>query len=237
MTSVGRFSTFPILITALVYLGRFHPTNQFFFSLAGLFLVALASNATPFFGASYTLIATIELISFGFSVEAFVLVVGMTAAGAAAGKLVIYAGAKGFQRQLSRNNNVKILSQWLQHRWFLWAVFVAAVVPLLPLDDYLYIGAGASKTRLLPMVSVTVAAKLVKSSVEIGLEFFGIVNITRFARHYLGISSFEFSVLLTIAFIIVGVFLFSYDWGHYLLRASNSPAATEGTSQSGVQPS
>jgi len=237
MTSVGRFSTFPILITTLVYLGRFHPTNAFFFSLAGLFFVSLASNATPFFGASYTLIATVELISFGFSVEAFVFVVGITAAGAAIGKLVIYGGAKGFRRQLSRNNNVKLLSEWVQHRRFLWAVFLAAVVPLLPLDDYIYIGAGATRAKLLPMVSVTVAAKLVKSSVEIGLELFGIINITRFARTYLGISSFEFSVLLTVAFIILGVFLFSYDWGHFLVRSSNPLTTNEGTIQNGVQPS
>lgn len=236
MTSVGRLGTYPILITTLVYLGRFHPTNAFFFSLAGLFLVSLASNATPFFGASYTLVATIELISFGFSVEAFVFVVGLTAAGAAIGKLVIYGGAKGFQRQLSRNKNVRLLSQWLQHRRFLWAVFVAAVVPLLPLDDYIYIGAAAAKAKLAPMVSVTVAAKLVKSSLEIGLEFFGIVNVTRFARHYLGISSFEFSVLLTIAFVILGVFLFSYDWGSLLGGSSAPLTTTEGSSQNGVQP-
>ena len=36
-----------------------HP-NPFFFSLAGLFVVALVSNATPFFGASYALIAITE---------------------------------------------------------------------------------------------------------------------------------------------------------------------------------
>ena len=131
-------------------------------------MVSLVSNATPFFGASYTLIATTELIAFGFSVDAFVLVVFVTAAGAAIGKLVIYGTAKGFKGRLSRNKNVRLLERWLQDRRFLIAVFVAAVVPLLPLDDYIYIGAGAAKTRLAPMFSVTIAAKLIKSAFEIG---------------------------------------------------------------------
>jgi hypothetical protein len=187
-----------------------------FFSLAGLFVVALVSNATPFFGASYNLIATAELISFGFSVEAFALVAGITAVGAAVGKLVIYVGAKGFKRTLSRNRNVQLLARWLQNRRFLVAVFLTAVIPLLPLDDYIYIGAAVSKARLLPMVTVTVAAKLVKSVLEIGLEFFGILNLTLLTRHLVGLSSFDISIIASIAFVVLGVLLFKYDWGRFL---------------------
>lgn len=199
-----------------------HPFNPFFFSLAGLFVVSLVSNATPFFGASYTLIATAELITFGFSVEAFVLVVGITALGAAIGKLVIYLGASGFTRQLSRNKNVQLLRRWLQHRRFLLAVFVAAVIPVLPLDDYIYIGAGATRSRFIPIGSVTIAAKLVKSAFEIALESFGIIHITSFARRFFGFSSLEFSAILTIAFIVLGTFLFKYDWGRFLGDSSGS---------------
>ena len=43
--------------------GLVHPLNLFLFSLAGLFVISLVSNATPFFGASYTLVATAELIA------------------------------------------------------------------------------------------------------------------------------------------------------------------------------
>jgi hypothetical protein len=195
---------------------HFHLLSPFFFSLVGLFIVSLISNATPFFGASYTLVATTELIVFGFSIDAFILVVIVTAAGAAIGKLVIYGMAAGFSRRLSRNRNVQLLSRWLQNRQFLLAVFVTAVVPLLPLDDYIYIGAGAAKTKLLPMLSVTVAAKLIKSTFEIGLEFLGILKIRSFALYFLRLSNLQFSILLTIALVILGVVLFKYDWGRFL---------------------
>jgi hypothetical protein len=210
---------------ALALPTTFHPSSHFFFSLAGLFIVSLVSNATPFFGASYTLIATTELISFGFSIEAFVLVVGITAVGAALGKIVIYGSAKGFKRQLSGNKNVQLLEQWMQHRRFLIALFITAVVPLLPLDDYVFIGAGASKGKLTKMTSVTVAAKLVKSAVEIGLEYGGILRIATFTRHYLGLSSLQLSLLLSIVFIILGIFLFKYDWGRFFSR--KQPAVTQ----------
>ncbi|MGP8124358.1 MAG: VTT domain-containing protein [Nitrososphaerales archaeon] len=170
----------------------------------------------PFFGAAYTLVATTELVSFGFSIDAFILVVCITAAGAAIGKLVIYCGVKGFKRQLARNKNVQLFSRWLQDRRFLVAVFVTAVIPMLPLDDYIYIGAGAAKVRLTPMLSITIAAKLVKSAFEIGLEYLGILGTAIFEKHFLGLSHFDFSILLMIVMMIIGVFLFKYDWGRFL---------------------
>jgi hypothetical protein len=196
-----------------------HSLNPFFFSLLGLFVISLVSNATPFFGASYTLIATTELIVFGFSVDAFILVVLITAAGAVIGKLVIYGGAEMFKGRLSKNKNVQLLAEWLKDRRFLVAVFVTAVIPFLPLDDYIYIGAGAAKTRLAPMLSVTVAAKIVKSTFEIGLEFLGILKVTDFTTRVLRISPFEFSILLTVVFIFLGIFIFRFDWGRFLGKA------------------
>lgn len=210
-----------------------HAPGPFFYSLAGLFVVSLVSNATPFFGASYTLIATTELISFGFSTEAFVLVVVITATGAAIGKLIIYGGAKGFQKPLSHNKNVQLLGKWLQDTRFLLAVFIAAVIPVLPLDDYIYIGAGAAKSRLAPMFAVTIGAKLVKSALEIGLEFLGIYRITSITTRYLGLSRIEFSILLTIVFIVLGIFLFKYDWSRFLgdplsrLKSGETPPASQ----------
>jgi len=208
----------PDLLTsvALSFSGHLHYSTPFLFSLAGLFVVSLVSNATPFFGAAYTLIATAELISFGFSIEGFILVVGITAVGAAIGKLIIYGGAKGFKGQLAHNKNVQLFSPWLQGRWFLAAVFVAAVIPMLPLDDFIYIGAGAAKVKLAPMLSVTIAAKLVKSAFEIGLEYLGILGTANLASHFLGLSRFEFSILLMIVMMIIGVFLFKYDWGRFV---------------------
>jgi hypothetical protein len=214
---------------ALAAHGFIHST-PFLFSLAGLFIVSLVANATPFLGASYTLIATTELIAFGFSVEAFALVVLVTAAGAAIGKLVIYVAAEGFKGPLSRNKNVQLLARWLQDRRFLVAVFVTAVIPLLPLDDYLYIGAGAAKTRLAPMFSVTVAAKLVKSTFEIGLEFLGVLKVTDLTTRFLGLSRLDISIILTVAFLVLGVFLFKYDWEKVLpasLRGTPVPAPAQ----------
>lgn len=196
-----------------------HPPSPFMLSLVGLFVISLVSNATPFFGASYTLVATAELIAFGFSVDAFILVVLITAAGAVTGKLVIYGGGRAFKGSLSKNRNVQLLARWLQDRRFLVAVFISAVIPFFPLDDYIYIGAGAARTKLTPMLSVTVAAKLVKSAFEIELEFLGILRIASFTRHVLRISSLEFSLLLTAAFIVLGIFLFKFDWGRVLGEA------------------
>jgi hypothetical protein len=217
--SVGGFYSATIVFLGIISVshGGFH-INPFFFSLAGLFVVSLVSNATPFFGASYTLIATSELIAFGFSPEAFLLVIATTAAGAAIGKLFIYGGAKGFKGSLQNNKNVKLLGQWVQKRSFLIAVFLTAVMPLLPLDDYLFIGAGAAGTRLIPMFSVTIVAKIVKSTFEIGLEFLGILRIFSLHPRLFGLSSLEFSVLLSIVFIILGIFLFKFDWGKFLQR-------------------
>jgi hypothetical protein len=206
-----------------------HLSTPFLFSLAGLFVVSLVSNATPFFGAAYTLIATAELISFGFSIEGFILVVGITAAGAAIGKLVIYGGAKGFKRQLARNKNVQLFSPWLRDRRFLAAVFVTAVIPMLPLDDFIYIGAGAARVKLAPILSVTVAAKLVKSTFEIGLEYLGVLGTATFARHFLGLSRLEFSILLMILMMIIGVFLFKYNWARFL-GGSSANGVTHGES-------
>jgi len=198
------------------------------FSLAGLFVISLVSNATPFFGASYTVIATTELIAFGYSVEGFILVVLITAAGAAIGKLIIYGGVGMFKEKLSGNRNAQLLARWLQDRKFLVAVFVTGVIPLLPLDDYIYIGAGAARTRLTPMLSVTLAAKLVKSAVEIELELLGILRIASFTRNVLRISLFEFSILLTVVFIVIGILLFKYDWGVFLGEAhERKPDLTE----------
>jgi hypothetical protein len=187
-------------------------SRPFFFSLAGLFVLSLISNATPFFGASYTLIATAELIVFGFTPEGFLLIILITALGAAIGKLIIYGGAEGFSGRLKDNKNVKLLGDWLQHRNFLVVVFIAAVIPLLPFDDYLYIGAGAEKVRLLPMFSVTIIAKIVKSAVEIELELLGILRFTKLIHNFIGLTPLEFSILLSILFIVLGIFFFKFDW-------------------------
>ena len=122
----------------------------FFYAIIPLFLLSFISNATPFLGASYTFLATTELVANGVTLDSFGLVVFVTALGATSGKIVIYAGAKGFQRNLQKNKNVKLLGRWLGKSSFYLALFVSALIPVLPLDDYVYLGAGREQRQSAP---------------------------------------------------------------------------------------
>jgi hypothetical protein len=186
------------------------------FVLVLLFLFSLISNATPFFGASYTFIATAELVAIGFNLESFAIVVLVTALGATLAKIVIYAGARGLSRKLQNNKNVKLLGRWIRRRGFYIALFVTALIPILPLDDYVYIGAGANRAKLAPMLGVTLLAKLSKSAIEILLEFSGIVGIVFYTNRYLGLSRLDLSIALSGVFIVLGVAIYKLDWEKWI---------------------
>jgi len=172
--------------------------------------VSLGSNATPFFGASYTLIATTALLADGFSVGNFVLIVFVTAAGASLGKLVLYAGGKSFRGRLAQNKTVLVLGRMLERKTGLAVVFATALIPGLPLDDYLYVGAGASSSRLTGMFIVTFAAKVLKSFLEIGIEYAGLGRLYT-ATGLTGLSRLETSILLSVVFLILGVAFYKVD--------------------------
>jgi len=180
------------------------------FSILILFLVSLGSNATPFFGASYTLIATTALLADGFSVGNFVLIVFVTAAGASLGKLVLYGGGKSFRGRLEHNKTVLILGRMLERKTGLAVVFATALIPGLPLDDYVYVGAGASSSRLTGMFIVTFLAKTLKSFLEIGIEYAGLGRLYT-AAGLTGLSRIETSILLSLVFLIVGVVFYKVD--------------------------
>jgi len=180
------------------------------FSILILFLVSLGSNATPFFGASYTLIATTALLADGFSVGNFVLIVFVTAIGASLGKLVLYVGGKRFRGRLERNRTVMVLGRMLERKSGLAVVFVTALIPGLPLDDYVYVGAGASSSRLTGMFIVTFLAKVLKGFLEIGLEYAGLGRLYR-ATGLTGLSRLETSILLSVVFLIVGIVFYKVD--------------------------
>lgn len=186
--------------------------ESFLVALALLFVVSLVSNATPFFGASYTFIATTELIAIGFNFDSFALIVFVTALGATIGKIFIYAGARGLRQRLQGNKNVKLLGRWLGKSGFYVALFVTALIPVLPLDDYVYLGAGANKARLGPMLGVTFLAKLSKSAFEILLEFSGILGFAFYTHRYLGLSRLDLSIVVSIAFIVLGIVIYKLDW-------------------------
>lgn len=177
-----------------------------------IFLISLVANATAFFGASYTLIATAYLATTGVSVGSFVTIVFVTALGATLGKLVIYYTAVGLKGSLQKNRNVKLLGTWLGRSGFYVGLFVTALLPVLPLDDYVYIGAGANRGKLAPMLGVTFLAKLAKSSFEIFLELSGILEISKLTNRFLGLSRFEISVVASVAFVVIGIAIYKVDW-------------------------
>lgn len=207
------------------------------FSLLWLTGISFASNALPFFGVSYTLLATSELMALGFSVENFLLIVTVTAIGATLAKIILYSGALGLRKQLIKNKNMSLLGLWLQRRSFYLALFLTAIVPALPLDDYIYIGAGANKAKLAPMIGVTLVAKIAKSLAEIYVEFTGILGISEILK----VSGLEFSLFLSALFIVLGVVLYKLDWESLLKKAgvirSNKEVEDEKKNGEGMLPS
>ena len=184
-----------------------------------LFLLSFVSNATAFFGASYTLIATAELEATGVNLQSFLLVVFVTALGATIGKIVIYLTALGLHNSLQRNKNVRLLGTWLGKSGFYLGLFVTALLPALPLDDYVYIGAGANRGRLAPMLGVTFIAKLVKSAFEILLELSGILEVSRLTHRLLGLSQLQLSIVASAAFVVLGIAIYKVDWEPIVDRA------------------
>ena len=192
-------------------------------SILFLFVIAFISNATPFFGAPYTLLATTVLFAYGFTINAFVLVVLVTAIGASLAKLVLYYGGKSAKGQLRKNRNVNLLERWLRHRSFLAVVFVTAVIPGLPLDDYVYIVAGANSAKLVRLFTVTFLAKLVKGFIEIGLEYASFGQIFP-ETGLLGLSRLVTSILLSVVFLLFGIVFFKLDMEKLFSRLKHQPA-------------
>jgi len=193
--------------------------------LAVVFAVSFLSNVTPFVGASYTLLATLYLTLIGPTPFNFVAVAIVSALGATVAKLVIYFGAFEFKGSLLKNKNVRLLGKYSSSDAFYLALFVTALLPVFPFDDYIYIGAGAVSASLRLMLGVTVVAKAIKSVVEIALEY----TILRSLSDLLGFHRVDLTLLLTAAFIVIGVVVYKVDWeGVYArLRGKSGSAASQ----------
>lgn len=177
-----------------------------------LFFISVVSNATAFFGASYTLIGTAELTATGVTLGNFAVVVFVTALGATVGKIAVYYSGVGFHKRLLKNKNVRLMGRWTGRAGFYFGLFVAAFLPVFPFDDYVYIGAGANRGRLPPMLAVTFLAKLPKSALEMLLELSGLVEIRNLTYGMLGLSPFQLSIVGSAAFVILGILTFMLDW-------------------------
>ena len=186
-----------------------------------LFLLSFVANATAFFGASYTFIATADLAATGVNLESFTLVVFVTALGATIGKIVIYLSALGLEGRLKKNKNVRLLGTWLGKSGFFLGLFITALLPALPLDDYVYIGAGANRGRLAPMLGVTFVAKLIKSAFEILLELSGLLAISRLTYRFLGLSQLQLSIVASALFVVLGIAIYKIDWEPFIVKASS----------------
>ena len=191
-----------------------------------MLVVSFLSNVSPFVGASYTLLATLYLTLIGFTPLNFLVVVVISAVGATLAKVVIYFGAFGFKDVLIRNKNVRLIGRYSNSESFYLILFVTSLLPVFPLDDFIYIGAGATSSTLGLMSVVTLTAKVIKSGVEIALEF----TILRDLSQLFGLHSVELTIVLTVIFICLGIILYKVDWERTFARIrGRSPPPTPPT--------
>ena len=191
--------------------------------LTFVLIVSFLSNVSPFFGASYTLLATLQLSLLGFTPYNFLVIVVLSAVGATLAKVVIYYGAFGFKGLLLRNKNVRLIGRNSSTGKFYLVLFVTALLPVFPLDDFIYIGAGATSASIGVMAAVTLAAKIIKSGVEVALEF----TILRDLAEVFGFHQLDITVALTAVFLIIGVLIYKVDWeaAYSRLRGKSTRAA------------
>ncbi len=182
------------------------------YSLAWIVVVVLVvsflSNVSPFFGASYTLVATLQLLLIGPSPFNFVVVVLVSALGATTAKVVIFYGAFGLRGIIGGNKNIQLIGRNATKRKFYVALFVTALLPVLPLDDFIYIGAGASASSLGLMALVTLFAKILKSGFEVAIE----LTILRDIGQAFGFNRLDVTLVLIAAFVIIGILIYRLDW-------------------------
>ncbi len=186
-------------------------------SIVLLTIITFASNATPFFGAPYTIIASIILLKQGFTPINYIIISVITGISAAAAKIVMYGVGYGLKNPLKRNKNIQLLSKFIstKTKYFIIVLFILAILPGLPFDDYLFIGGGAVRASLQKMEGVAVVAKILKSFIEIYIESKGISFI-----HYItSLSDLEIGIISFIVFLVIGFILLKIDWEKYISLA------------------
>ncbi|MDE1853768.1 MAG: hypothetical protein KGI38_08495 [Thaumarchaeota archaeon] len=187
-----------------------------------VFIVSFLSNVSPFFGASYTLWATLQLTLVGPSPFNFLVVVIVSAIGATLAKGIIYFGAFGLRGTLGKNKNVQLIGRNATKGRFYLVLFVTALLPVLPLDDFIYIGAGASAASIGFMASVTLLAKLLKSGFEIAVELAILTDIGQ----VFGFHRWDVTVALIAVFLVIGVLIYQLDWekAYRRIRPGSKPS-------------
>ncbi|MGC9105288.1 MAG: hypothetical protein ACP5HQ_02535 [Thermoprotei archaeon] len=179
---------------------------DYWLSMAELFTISFFSNLLPFGGAPYTLIGTFKVEELGLTT-----VIIVTALGAALAKVPLYYFGFEANSLFKRNKNYGFFKSWVERKSFLVALFITAVLPGLPLDDFLYLWAGALKSNVLKMLSVTLAAKLLKSSLEIPIEYYSLTVLSN-VIHVDVFGSLYAQLALIATFVVLGIVLFVIDW-------------------------
>ena len=205
--------------------------DPFAWIIALVFVTSFLSNVSPFVGASYTLLAALQLTLLGVTPYNFGVVVLVSALGATLAKLFIYMGAFGFRDYLVRNKNVRLIGRNSSKDSFYLVLFVASLLPVFPFDDFIYIGAGATSASLGLMSLVSFLAKVVKSAVEIALE----ISILKGISGVLDLRRLDLTLALTAVFIVIGVAVYKVDWEAAYRRFKGAPRAggAEATSPAG----
>ncbi|MGC9136973.1 hypothetical protein [Caldivirga sp.] len=176
-----------------------------------VFAVSLVSNATPFFGAAYTVYASVILMNLKPNAPVIILFIVVTALGAALAKNTIYLIGVALRKPMAKSRNMTFLKGLLR-LGFLWLVVVIlAVIPGIRLDDYLYVGTGAAGASLSRLNAYVLLGKLIKSSIEIPIEL-TLLNTIYNATSTLGLSRLEFQLTFAVVFTVVGVVLYKLDW-------------------------
>lgn len=181
---------------------------SFLWGVIFVLAVSFLSNVFPFFGASYTLLAALQLSLLGPTPYHFVIIVIVSGIGATIAKPVIYFGGFGFRDFLLRNKNVKLIERYSSTRGFLIALFLAALLPVFPFDDFIFIGAGAALASIGVMLLVTLGAKIIKSTVEVAIE----LEILRGLASVFNFHRLDVTILLTAVFLVIGIVVYKIDW-------------------------
>lgn len=173
-----------------------------------IFVISFVSNIVPFAGAPYTVIATNFLIVYGKSAENIVIIILISGIGAALAKSLTYLLGIALRKPLKNNKNIPLIDKFVHSKYLPIALFITAVIPGLPLDDYIYIGGGIAKASLTKMLLITIPSKILKSAVEIPIELYGILKISSIAD----INPLFLSLTLTVTFVVLGIVLIKVDW-------------------------
>jgi membrane protein YqaA with SNARE-associated domain len=182
------------------------------------FVISFVSNATPFFGAPYTLVASSLLLTVGITPYNFLLFVLSAGIAASLSKTIMYFIGIVLRRPLRNSKNIKFVSRFINKISFYLLLFIFSIIPFLPLDDYLFIVGGVSGGRVVGMLGVSILGKILKTSIEMIVELEGL-RFTENLLKGLGLSYLDLGLIGTVIFILLGIGLAKLDWEKFYDRA------------------